>query len=192
MCCRRHYQNPGHIGWRRVLSPALTNAPPFLPNRANYRSFSHDVTAAIFVYKTMNLRPCLCTKNPVGIELFSHVKTFFYSKQFAKLPRLKTIYTQQLLSKQGGILQFVPSPSQLNKFLETAFLYNYENLKIASGVDSSSNNRDNRTNIIRCISSHMVTHVFLMPPNKNLLFRSLTQSRFSIQQVQTNDTIALL
>ena len=28
-----------------------------------YRSFSHDVTAAIFVYK----------KNPVGIELFSHV-----------------------------------------------------------------------------------------------------------------------
>ena len=26
------------------------------------RSFSHDVTAAIFVYKTMNRRPCLCTK----------------------------------------------------------------------------------------------------------------------------------
>ena len=24
-------------------------------------------------------------KNPVGIELFSHVKTFFYYKQFAKL-----------------------------------------------------------------------------------------------------------
>ena len=42
------------------------------------RSFSHDVTAAIFVYKTMNRRPCLCTKkNPVGIELFSHVNTFF-------------------------------------------------------------------------------------------------------------------
>ena len=27
-----------------------------------YRSFSHDVTAAIFVQKTMNRRPCLCTK----------------------------------------------------------------------------------------------------------------------------------
>ena len=27
-----------------------------------YRLFSHDVTAAIFVYKTMNRRPCLCTK----------------------------------------------------------------------------------------------------------------------------------
>ena len=24
-------------------------------------------------------------KNPLGFELFSHVKTFFYSKQFAKL-----------------------------------------------------------------------------------------------------------
>ena len=49
-----------------------------------YRSFSHDVTTAICVYKTMNRRPCLCTeKNPVGIELFSHVKTLFYSKQFA-------------------------------------------------------------------------------------------------------------
>ena len=40
--------------------------------------------AAMFVYK----------KNPVGIELFSHVKTFFYSKQFAKLLTtwLKTMY----------------------------------------------------------------------------------------------------
>ena len=40
----------------------------------------------MFVYK----------KNPVGIELFSHVKTFFYSKQFAKLltARVKTIYRE--------------------------------------------------------------------------------------------------
>ena len=39
----------------------------------------------MFVYK----------KNPGGIELFSHVKTFFYSKQFAKLLTtwLKTIYS---------------------------------------------------------------------------------------------------
>ena len=27
-----------------------------------YRSFSHEVSAAIFVYKTMNRRPCLRTK----------------------------------------------------------------------------------------------------------------------------------
>ena len=44
----------------------------------------NNESAAMFVYK----------KNPVGIELFSHVKTFFYSKQFAKLLTtwLKTIY----------------------------------------------------------------------------------------------------
>ena len=54
--------------------------------RFSYRSFSHDNAAAIFVYKTINRWPCLCTKTiNVGIELFSHVKTFFYSKQFAKL-----------------------------------------------------------------------------------------------------------
>ena len=37
----------------------------------------------------------LYKKSPVGIELFSHVKTFFYSKQFAKLLTtwLKTIYS---------------------------------------------------------------------------------------------------
>ena len=33
----------------------------------------NNESAALFVYK----------KNPVGIELFSHVKTFFCSKQFA-------------------------------------------------------------------------------------------------------------
>ena len=40
----------------------------------------------MFVYKK--------EKNPVGIELFSHVKTSFYSKQFAKLltSLLNTIY----------------------------------------------------------------------------------------------------
>ena len=59
------------------------------------RSLSHDVTAVKFVYKTMNRRPCLCTpKNAVGFELWL-VKTFFYSKQFAKLLTLwlKTIYS---------------------------------------------------------------------------------------------------
>ena len=35
----------------------------------------NNESAAIFVYK----------KSPVGNELSSHVKTFFYSKQFAKL-----------------------------------------------------------------------------------------------------------
>ena len=35
----------------------------------------NNESAAMFVYK----------KNPAGIELFSHVKTFLCSKQFAKL-----------------------------------------------------------------------------------------------------------
>ena len=50
------------------------------------RSFSHDVTAVIFVYKTMNRRPCLCTKNIVWeLNSFHMLKAFFYSKQFAEL-----------------------------------------------------------------------------------------------------------
>ena len=57
---------------------------PWQINTIANRLFSHDVMAAIFIYKKMNRRPCLCTI-PVGIELFSHVKTFFCSKQFAKL-----------------------------------------------------------------------------------------------------------
>ena len=66
---------------------------PWQINTIANRSFSHDVMAAIFIYKKMNRRPCLCTI-PVGTELFSHVKTFFCSKQFAKLLTtwLKTIY----------------------------------------------------------------------------------------------------
>ena len=36
------------------LKIEITQFPDFL--------FSHDVTAAIFLYRTMNRRPCLCTK----------------------------------------------------------------------------------------------------------------------------------
>ena len=44
----------------------------------------NNESAAMFVHQ----------KNPVGIVLFSHVKTYFHSKQFAKLLTtwLKTIY----------------------------------------------------------------------------------------------------
>ena len=52
----------------------------------HYRPFSHDVTATIFVYKTMNRRPCLCTKNILWeLNSFLMLKLFFHSKQFAKL-----------------------------------------------------------------------------------------------------------
>ena len=56
-----------------------------LESKVLYWSFSPDVTAwRMFVYK----------KNPVGFELYSHVKTFYYSQKFAKLltTLLKTIY----------------------------------------------------------------------------------------------------
>ena len=52
---------------------SLRNLINYLLSFVN-RLFSRDVTAAIFVYKTMNL----CAKKILwGIELFSHVKTFF-------------------------------------------------------------------------------------------------------------------
>ena len=43
-------------------------------------------------------------KNPVGIEFFSHVKTFFYSKQFAKqlTTWLKTSYWLPLGLRERG------------------------------------------------------------------------------------------
>ena len=56
-----------------------------LESKVLYWSFSPDVMAwRMFAYK----------KNPVGLELYSHVTTFYYSKQFAKLLTtwLKTIY----------------------------------------------------------------------------------------------------
>ena len=71
-----------------LLAPGEKEEPgnEIVQARYHYRPFSHDVTAAIFAYKTMNRWPCLGTKKiPVGIELLSRVKTFFYSKQFAKL-----------------------------------------------------------------------------------------------------------
>ena len=43
---------------RYALIPVLSRITP----KSVYRSFSHEVTAAIFVYKTMNQRSCFCTK----------------------------------------------------------------------------------------------------------------------------------
>ena len=43
-----------------------------------YRVFSHDVTAAIMVFQNNETAAMLVYQNnPVGIELFSYVKTFF-------------------------------------------------------------------------------------------------------------------
>ena len=73
---------------------------------SNYRSFSHDVRQLYLGKKQSNGdHVCVQKKNPVGIELFSHVKTFFYSKQFAKLTTtcLKTIYS---FSYTSGFLHY--------------------------------------------------------------------------------------
>ena len=49
-----------------------------------YRAFSHDVTAAILVFQSNETAAMLVYQdNPVGIELFSYVKTFFCSNELA-------------------------------------------------------------------------------------------------------------
>ena len=51
-----------------------------------YRAVSHDVTAAILVYQNNETAAMLVYQtNPVGVELFSYVKTFFGSNKFAWL-----------------------------------------------------------------------------------------------------------
>ena len=48
------------------------------------RAFSHDVTAAILVFQNNEMAAMLVySKNPLGVELFSHVNAFFFSN---KLP----------------------------------------------------------------------------------------------------------
>ena len=64
-----------------------------------YRVFSHDVTAAILVSQNNEMAAMLVSQtNPVGVELFSYVKTFFCSNQFAWLlvTWVKTLYTFQV------------------------------------------------------------------------------------------------
>ena len=49
-----------------------------------YRVFSHDVTAAIMVFQNNETAAMLVYQNnPVGIGLFSYVKTFFCSNRLA-------------------------------------------------------------------------------------------------------------
>ena len=49
-----------------------------------YRTFSHDVTAAILVFQNNEMAAMLVYQtNPVGVELFSYVNTPFCSNKFA-------------------------------------------------------------------------------------------------------------
>ena len=57
---------------------------PFYRSVRLDRAYSHDVTAAILVYQNDETAAMLvCLDNPVGIELFSYVKTFFCSYKLA-------------------------------------------------------------------------------------------------------------
>ena len=69
----------------------MTSRRPYLCTKqwiGGHICVQNNESAAMFVYKN----------NPVEIDLFSHVKTFFCSKQFAKLLTtwLKTIYRSQV------------------------------------------------------------------------------------------------
>ena len=51
-------------------------------NLLQYRAFSHDVTAAILMSQNNETAAMLVSQvNPVGVELFSYVKTFFCFKK---------------------------------------------------------------------------------------------------------------
>ena len=51
-----------------------------------YKAFSHDVTAAILVFQNNETAAMLVFQtNPVGVELFSNVKTFFCSNELAQM-----------------------------------------------------------------------------------------------------------
>ena len=59
------------------------------PGMKTYRSFSHDVTAVIFVYKKMNRRPSLCTKKILWKLNSSHMLklSFIPSNLQSRWPR---------------------------------------------------------------------------------------------------------
>ena len=52
--------------------------------RGCYIAFSHDVTAAILVFQNNETAAMLVFQtSPLGVELFSYIKTLFCTKQLA-------------------------------------------------------------------------------------------------------------
>ena len=65
------------IAWPLIpfINEAVLECSFYIPV---YWSFSHDVTAAIFVYKTMNRQPCLCTERILWeLNSFHRLKLYF-------------------------------------------------------------------------------------------------------------------
>ena len=56
----------------------------YIPDRGSNRAFSHDVTAAILVFKTNKTAAMVVYQdNPEGVELFSYVNAFFCFNKLA-------------------------------------------------------------------------------------------------------------
>ena len=78
---RMMYQFSNDTGGRWIL--ILVFDPE---QHSGKRAFSHDVTAAILVYQNNETAAMLVYQtNPMGVELFSYVKTFVCSNKFAWL-----------------------------------------------------------------------------------------------------------
>ena len=77
----------------QLCYPLLQSNSAFSSNIPdNNRVFSHDVTAAILVFqnnKTVDMMVLFQT-NPVGVDLFSYVNTFFCVNKFAYMQMLVT------------------------------------------------------------------------------------------------------
>jgi len=50
-----------------------------------YRAYAHEVMAAILVFQDNEAAMLVYQTNPVGVQLYSYVNTFFHSKEFAWL-----------------------------------------------------------------------------------------------------------
>ena len=90
----------------------------------HYRSFSHDITAAILVYITYKR----VKKNHVGIKLFSHVRTFFCTKKFAlyyfllSIRRNGRLISEKLSRSRLYLSEIQPIPK--NEVVDESFYLN--------------------------------------------------------------------
>ena len=68
----------------KFLMVLRTGSGRFVLFEVGYRAFSHDVTAAILVFQNNGTAAMLVyLDNPVGVEFFSYVKTFFCCNKLA-------------------------------------------------------------------------------------------------------------
>ena len=82
--CNEHALDAGTNQQLLKMAPVYVLTRIHTQQYAINRSFSHDVTAAILVYQNNETAAILVYQtNPVGVKLFSYVKTLFCSNKFA-------------------------------------------------------------------------------------------------------------